>query len=171
MLEIEKSKGERGYSLIITTEDGSFKISFEGNLDLYWTNLYKGSLLDQPESKSFTITKENYYLYLLFERLYEDVKKCNIYKADKYDILFYEDASVVRIVKKEDVFVVTIEKSKEENMYQTYSVRFRNSGSRYCPYNVVFMKMHNELIDYNPEYHQIHFEEIIYKNSLVKKKP
>ena len=50
------------------------------------------------------------------------------------------------------------------------TVRFRNSGSRYSPFNVLFMKMYHELQDIDPEYHQIHIEEIEYlKKKRVKK--
>lgn len=47
------------------------------------------------------------------------------------------------------------------------SIRFRNSGSYYLPYNVVFMRMYNELQSFDPELdyecHQIHFEELPYQ--------
>ena len=47
------------------------------------------------------------------------------------------------------------------------SVRFRNSGSRYNPFNCLFMKMYHELQEIDSEYHQMHFEEMEY---LKKKK-
>jgi hypothetical protein len=215
MLKIEKKKREQGYCFIISTNDGKFEISFEGNLDLYWSNIYSGNLLEAPNSKSFTITKENYYLYSLFDELYENIKNCNVFTLNEIDISFcedyeeieakrlkeeslnndlkesekynpdrlfcdgiiewhcddfsYEESSIVKIKKEEDTYIVIFEKSKEVNMYLTYSVRFRNSGSRYAPFNSVFMRMYNKLIDYDPEYHQTHIEEYLYQKKLTKK--
>lgn len=48
------------------------------------------------------------------------------------------------------------------------SVRIRNSGSRYNPFNCAFMKMYQELQKIDPNYHQIHFEEIEYLRKLKK---
>ena len=50
------------------------------------------------------------------------------------------------------------------------SIRFRNSGSLYDPFNMIFMRMFNKLQNYDPEYHQIHFEEINYAKKLSLKK-
>jgi hypothetical protein len=48
----------------------------------------------------------------------------------------------------------------------TISIRFRNSGSFYLPFNIVFMRMYNKLQEYDPEldeeYHQIHIEEYLH---------
>lgn len=49
------------------------------------------------------------------------------------------------------------------------AVRFRNSGSRYSPFNSVFMRMYNKMQDIDPTCHQIHFEEIEYAKRLSKK--
>lgn len=216
MLEITKQKDEHGYCFIISTNEGKFAISFAGNLDLYWSNIYCHNLLEEPNSKFFTITKENYFLYSLFEELYENIKNCNIFTFTEADALFcendkeirdrkleieslnnnlrkreeynpnrlfkdgiiewhcddfaYEDASILKIKKEEDNFEVIFEKSREENMSLTYSVRFRNSGSRYSLFNIAFMRMYNKLIDYDPEYHQVHIEECLYQKKLEKKR-
>ena len=47
-------------------------------------------------------------------------------------------------------------------------VRFRNSGSKYDPFNCAFMKMFIKLQKIDPEYHQVHFEEIEYKEKVYK---
>lgn len=220
MLEIKKEKIEWAhagyYQFVITTDEGSFAICFAGNLDLYWRYLYQKRIMEEPESKSFTITKENYYVYSLFERLYYDVKKCNIFELDDIEIsccedeeeieskrqefkrwnnncrrqekhnphrLFqnnaiewhcddyaYDDASVLKIKKRNETFIITIEKSKIADPFFTYSVRFRNSGSRHQPFNSSFMKLYKNLIAYNPEYHQVHMEEYSYCKKLKMKK-
>jgi hypothetical protein len=216
MLEITKEKNEHGYIFTILTDDGKFDISFAGNLDLYWGNVYDGNILEEPNSKQFMITKGNYYLYSLFEELYENIKNCNVFTLDETSIFFcetveelenkrreikdlnddlkksekynpnrlfrdgviewhcedfpYEESSVVKIKKEKEKFIVIFEKSKNTDIYLTYHVRFRNSGSRYEPFNIVFMKMYHKLINYDPEYHQIHIEEYLYQKRMNHKK-
>ncbi len=48
------------------------------------------------------------------------------------------------------------------------SVRLRNSGSRYEPFNLCFMDLYNKLCNLNPEYHQIHIEEWLIDEELKK---
>jgi|GEM_PF-5322597 len=114
MLVIEKSLTEWAkdsyYSFIITTDEGKFEIVFAGNLDLYWSYMYQGSLLDAPESKSFTITKENYYLFSLIDQLYEDIKNCNLFEVDEYDI--------ARCKNIEEIENQYIEKVKLNNQFR-----------------------------------------------------
>lgn len=66
----------------IVFEDNSKRLNifFCGNLDLYW------SIYDLNNEKcvcEFLITKENYSIYELFLKLYNDVKLCNVRK--EYD--------------------------------------------------------------------------------------
>ncbi len=67
MVEINKTKDADGYDRFkITTENGSFDIMFGGNLDLYWSYWPEEDFEDWPLSKTFTITKENYFLYAVY---------------------------------------------------------------------------------------------------------
>ena len=84
-------------------------------------------------------------------------------------------ASSFTIKKLKDKYIVVMKKSLEEpyngNYFKTYSVRIRNSGSRYNPYNIAFMGMYQRLKEYNFNYHQIHIEEYLYskKRRVLKK--
>jgi len=83
MIEIEKTINGRGYDFFtINTDDGIFSISFQGNLDLYFNYECK-NLLKETSEKTFILTKENYYLYSLFSKLYEDIKNCNVYDENE----------------------------------------------------------------------------------------
>ena len=187
MIKVEKSKNMNDYDTFhITTKEGTFAITFEGNLDLYWLYVHKGNILNTPNEKEFTITKENYFIYQLFDNLYKEIisNKC---PYDKYnperlvnkniidwhsDDFSYENASRVIISKERDVYKLTFTKSKEDVFYITYSVRFRNSGSRHSPHNQSFMKMYNSLINYNfnNDYHQIHMEEYLHEQKKLSLK-
>lgn len=207
MVEINKTKDADGYDRFkITTENGSFDIMFGGNLDLYWSYWPEEDFEDWPLSKTFTITKENYFLYQKIDELYKNIKEHRPYpKTDKDDYTFLfeelnsrnsneskkvdyayeklfqndiikwysddmplENASSLEIKKQEDTYSITFFRGTEEYDFPTYSVRFRNSGSRYHPYNFTFMNMYNGLSEYDPNYHQIHIEEYLYNKKLQK---
>lgn len=199
MLEIKRNINSHGYDVFdIMTDNGTFEISYENNLDLYWRYIYTDSIDKVENTKIFKITKENYYLYCLFLELYQAIKEKKPYKTfpnyideelrnkklkyyGRYElyknrtITWYSDdfaefanASNFGITKENDYFLVTFVKSKIEDfngfLFPTYSVRIRNSGSRFDPFNNTFMGMYQRLKDYNPEYHQIHIEEYLYKS-------
>lgn len=86
----------------------------------------------------------------------------------------YENASSVSIAPGDEEYLITFEKSKltyDDGLMMSYAVRFRNSGSRYHPFNFAFMKMYADFKNYEPEFHQFQFEEMMYKpktRSLIK---
>lgn len=236
-MEIIRKKFEREscYNFYLINESKTLSIIFGGNLDLYWTldirntktNDELKKTMYEEYSEIFTITKENYFIYSLFDELYEDIKNARIYeeeiiinKDDEYSIdendiplrimtkeeiekrnneykeryfyklLYdgekiewhsdeepYEIANRVVIRKQDDNFVLefirpelTKDKSFIFNMPGRISIRFRNSGSTYDPFNIIFMKMFHKLQKYNPDYHQIHIEEINYIKKRTLKK-
>ena len=193
MQEIERYKNTFDYdTFVITTDEGSFEILFAPNGDLYWRYVNTCNMLESPNEQKLLITKENYFLYELFYKLYESIKNNmvyydydqndyfltetnNLYKDGKIvwysDELHEEIASKLTIEKEDEIFKVIFEKSKEwyDGIPITYSIRFRNSGSRYRPFNISFMSMYNNLKKYNPENHQIHIEEYLYKQKKLKK--
>ena len=64
--------------------------------------------------------------------------------------------------------------ARDFNSLGYISVRFRNSGSRYVPFNIAFMDMYNdmkEVDDVTDKGHQLHIEEYLYETKkLVKVK-
>lgn len=188
MLKLIKNNQDNNCYYYIKNDQGIFKIEFGGNLDLYWSYIYEGSILKSPIFHTFTITKENYFFYNLLDELYNNIKndnpfgdENNIYKYDKLnqnklfedetikwhsDDCIYEESSILEIKKEKDDYKITFYKSKEN--FMSYSVRISNSGSRYGYFNIPFMNMYTKLCEYNPDYHQIHMEEYLY-NEKVKK--
>jgi len=197
MIDIDIYKNSNDYDVIyVKTDDGDFSIAFAGNLDLYWTYHPNKPFLEVPNENTITITKENYYLYICFKDLFESIKndtpngnsllecdKSN--KVPKYnsskkigllkediicwhsDDFVYDEASSVSIRKIDDEFKVTFKKSSNKEYFQTFSVRFRNSGSRYDPFNIAFMNMYNKLREYD---YQVCLDEILYQQDKVLKK-
>lgn len=215
MLELEKQIDENGYyTFTFITLEGKFQISFQNNLDLYWRYLHKNIILEEPNTKEFFITKENYQIYSLFEELYNAIKDSNpysgytfftprsfyfhdyeeekdkqetfvpnnphpnnLYKDDiitwcSDDYASMEKSSNFSIEPIEDGFKITFKKSEPQYdcgmPFETYTVRIRNSGSRYNPYNIAFMKMYQDLKEYEPT-NQIHIEEYLYEQKKLAK--
>lgn len=195
MLDMQKFKNGHNYDcFLIQTDEGEMVISFEGNFDLYWRYIHCGSILDAPDVVTLTITKENYQIYEKFDLLYQNVLtkkdrenleyhssltdpnnpyslikgKSIVWHSDEFE---YDKASKVSITPGEDVYYITFEKSKDKSFFITFAIRFRNSGSRYNPYNIEFMHMYNNLKTYDPDNLQIHMEEYLFhvkKRSLTK---
>lgn len=84
----------------------------------------------------------------------------------------YDISDVLRITEQDEQIILEFfrpELTGEKFSIRrpgTISIRFRNSGSFYLPFNIVFMRMYNKLQEYDPEldeeYHQIHIEEYIH---------
>ena len=204
MLIWTKRKTDFGYTIEIFNDDKILTITFGGNLDLYW--YLKGK--EEKEVDTFEITKENYFLYSLFDILYNNIVKCNIFKVydeelsfvssvkelqmiynrkkelniifSKYEeykrlyngecICWYsdedsiEDANYVKIIKKEDKYILEFYSNKKSStLWLSNTIRFRNSGSRYMPFNMIFMNMYNSLCTSKYDENQIHIEEYLYK--------
>ena len=77
MLTWTKRKTDFGYTIEIFNDNKILTITFGGNLDLYW--YLKGK--EEKEVDTFEITKENYFLYSLFDTLYNDIVNCNVFKV------------------------------------------------------------------------------------------
>lgn len=121
--------------------------------------------------KDEIIEKENIYKELNKELkdsyAYKNLVRNNVISW-RHDDQIYEEANILNIHKEEEKFRLEfILQSKEWSTF--IDVRFRNSGSRYNPFNTIFMQLYNKLQEYNPEYHQIHIEEYLYQKKLTKK--
>ena len=92
-MEITKEKGiVSGYDFYLTQDNKTLRISFEGNLDLYWSLHFNSNNKDKNQSfeernkekrETFIITKENYYIYSLFEKLIDDIKEARVFIPNK----------------------------------------------------------------------------------------
>lgn len=161
----------------IQTENGNFYISFEKNLNLYFSYL-GNNIENQNDSYSFIIDKENRFLYEQIDRLHDAIMSQRPYKNSESlnkdyghshinlkkpllregaiewhsDDSSYDVSSVLSIKKEEDDFLITFKKSQDDEFNRNaYRVCIKNGGSRYDPYNVSFMVMYNNLRSHNFE--------------------
>ena len=204
MLKYNKIKTDFGYTINIYDSNKILTITFGGNLDLYW---YLSSK-EKKEVDTFEITKENYFLYSLFDILYNDIVNCNSFKVYDEELSFVnsikelqkiynrkkelniifseyeeykrlyngeyicwysdddsiEDANYVKIIKDDDKYILEFFSNfKSNTLWLSNTIRFRNSGSRYMPFNMIFMEMYNSLCTSDYDENQIHIEEYLYK--------
>lgn len=91
------------------------------------------------------------------------------WKSDEY---FEEITPFVKIKKLENSYLLEFGKPLISDEYKNeadlmlmdprrITIRFRNSGSRYDPFNILFMKLYQGLCALDYEYHQIHIEEYL----------
>lgn len=192
ILEVKKEKNyidDRIYDIIIVQDENVLNISFGGDGDLYFlAELSNFEELNQIIN--FEITKENYELYTLFDKLYNTIINCNIYKINELDLelkdteekqltydkwnqelrkyqpynliqngviswrhddQIFEEANTLNIYKEEDKYRLEFILKNEELYSPCIDIRFRNSGSRYQPFNIPFMELYKSLQSYNIE--------------------
>lgn len=141
MLKVEKIKYEKGYVFKIITNEGVFSIYFGGNLDLYFNYECKGSILDAPDIKEFTLTKENYFLYMLFHNLYEDIKNCKVYDETQENELF-DDFNI----KNFNENIKMKEQSNSKRLFQKDRVEFHSDDYTYEETSILFIEEKEEKI-------------------------
>lgn len=99
-----------------------------------------------------------------------------IWKSDEY---FDEIAPFIKIKKQENSFILEFGKPIILDEYKNdadlmlmdpkrITVRFRNSGSRYEPFNIIFMKLYQRLCKLEYDHHQIHIEEYLIQERINK---
>ena len=150
-------------------------------------------LFTSDEHLEFKISKEDGFLYEAFMHLYEkiinyipleemDSKREREYQKlkDSYRpfplvhdkvISWHSDeedvdtSSILNISKTEDnqIKLEFIKNKPEDDLYLTYAIRFRNSGSTYDPFNFRFMELYNSLCNYYENYHPNHKEKQLQK--------
>ena len=162
MIDLIKNTNSFGYNTYILKDNNkSLIIDYNNVEDLFF--YFDHSKDDINDNITITITKENYYIYNLFLKLYTSIKNRtpyinskifnnednskyqklskHIYNQPFHDniIDWYSDdtptefASRLIIEKKKDIFLITITKNTEKFNLFPYIVRIRNNGSRYNP--------------------------------------
>ena len=150
-------------------------------------------LFTSDEHLEFKISKEDGFLYEAFMHLYEkiinyipleemDSKREREYQKlkDSYRpfplvhdkvISWHSDeedvdtSSILNISKTEDnqIKLEFIKNKPEDDLYLTYAIRFRNSGSTYDPFNFRFIELYNSLCNYYENYQSNHKEKQLQK--------
>lgn len=129
-MKIIKQNDDFGPKISLKEEDKQVVLMFGGNGDLYW--VFNSS--NVTEDNEFTITKENYELYQLFDRLFYDIENVNIFAEEK-NLDNIEDISEYLKLKQE-------EKEYEKKKYK----QFNNSN-----YNELYNEEEKQITWYSDE--------------------
>ena len=141
------------------------------NVEIYTINDFDLQYYDDEE--------ELQQKYARYKEWNEELKNSSIYKrlfnnnsitwiSDDSISFNYETADTLKIIKEDNQF--KLEFTYYENKFShVRSIRIRNSGSRYQPFNFLMMNFFNKLQEYDPNNHQMHIEEYLYLKNNSKK--
>ena len=116
-MEIKCYTDDRGSKDYIFKSNGKqLKIMFGGTLDLFIQLVSPNLNEDELGYDTFNITKDNYQIYSLFDKLYNDIKECNIYDIDELELSMCEtDEEIQQLYeskKESNEFIKSTEKYK-----------------------------------------------------------
>ncbi len=83
-MQVRKRKDELGYNEMEFENNGVvFRIFYGGNGDLYWKIIDKNET--EKDKVYFSITKENYEIFQMFEELYTRIENCDVYRVNSFE--------------------------------------------------------------------------------------
>lgn len=134
-------------------------------------------LRKRKQERKWEIEKYIRFNASCYNDLYDRDSKVICWHSDETNYLV---SNVVKIKKLKDMFLIRFYTQKQLDGYDreydcsfSTSIRFRNSGSRYDPFNLVFMQMFQKLQDVDDvldKNHQLHIEEYVYEKPKILKK-
>ena len=127
--------------------------------------------MEDLDKDMYWLNNRSYY-----NELYNDNTNTITWYSDETS---YKVANILKITKDDESFKIRFYTQqyidgydKDFHSLHHIPIRFRNSGSRYEPFNVAFMNMYNNMKnvdDVNDYGHQIHIEEYLYNSNIAKK--
>lgn len=133
--------------------------------------IYYGDMYEEIEEKEKLYRKHNFANY---NSLYNGKDKTITWYSDE---THHSVANYLKIIKQKDSFKIVFNYQPYIDGYdrdfhtrKSIAVRFRNSGSRYEPFNIVFMRMYlniQKVDDVNETGHQMDIEEYVYQKKLI----
>lgn len=131
------------------------------NCDIYRLDEYELEFFDEQEAEEKRAMNQEWNEELKQSSVYKNLVKDGVISW-RHDDQIYEQANILNIHKEDEKYRLEfVEQTQEWSPF--LDVRFRNSGSRYSPFNMAFMDFYRELQKYDTEYHQIHMEEWLYQ--------
>ena len=170
-IDIDNIK-DNDYVYLINFNEGSFPIKYKdedylSDKEKSKLNISTSSELNENETINITnyIKKAN-HLTVTYSKynLKGEIFVSSIYNEELFDeenktITWYSDetahkvANYLKIKKETDCFIINFNIQENIDGYDSdfnsslydISIRFRNSGSRYDPFNIIFMRMYERL--------------------------
>lgn len=159
-MKVVKKESDFGVNIFLQDGNKHLSITFGGTGDLYWS-IHSN---DVNKDNDFTITKENYNVYVLFEQLFNDIENINIlyeevteekkkkyklYNYANYNELYNENENTITWYSDETAHdVANILKIKKEN--DSFRVQFY---------------IQPPIEGYDEDFHSLHYIPIRFRNS------
>lgn len=128
---VEKNKNSSGcYDVSLIDGDKVLNLAFGGNLDLYW-QLYELNSDTDCKKIDFVITKENFFIWNLFDKLYNDV-------ANYWDNV--RDNSLVSQSEEHKSYVDALRRQDECNpqrLFKNGVIEWHHDGNPYDESNIL----------------------------------
>lgn len=130
MLNIYKEKTQWGYKFTFDNGEEEFNIIYAGNLDLYWC-INRKNFIPVPDDlpfRDFLITKENHYIYSLFEKIYFNIENCNIFSITDYEYSLCENIEEKRKLENKLSMAASSYQKKEyyKNLFHDYIIEWHS---------------------------------------------
>ena len=126
-MKVIKRKNEFGLIISFLESEKQFDISFGGNLDLYWTIHSK----KESDHHDFTITKENYKVYRLFEELFDDIKNIKIFDEEHIPFYYTHTYPLCQVRKKPGCKIAEVDRLKSIINNNSRNFSFYRLAGRY----------------------------------------
>ena len=169
------------HRFIITKENYEVYKLFEELFD----DIENIKIFDDEDFSFYAQTEEEIAYEKNMYRLYNHSNYNELFDKENNTITWYSDetnhevANILKIKKEEETFRIEFYIQSYKNGYdrdfdtsRSISVRFRNSGSRYNPFNTLFMKMYFNMSKLDENNHQMNIYEYLHdkEEELVRKK-
>lgn len=120
------------------------------------------SFYDEEEYKDLMFERESLNDMFRNKEAYNDI-------FDGYQVRWYSDdesCNLFTMTPGEDKYVLEFISGYKISYLDEFSVRFRNSGSRYDPFNFLFMNLFNKIISGDYDFDQMHINEYVRKRVM-----
>ena len=172
---IRSKIGNNNHNFIITKENYDVEELFDDidNVKIFDEHDYFGN-----RKKEIEYEKNKYILFnhSNYNELFDKENNIITWYSDETN---HKVANILKIKKEKELFKLEFYIQPYVNGYDRdfnslnyISIRFRNSGSSYNPFNIIFMRMYQkmkQIDDVNDYGHQIHIEEYLYYLNNIKK--
>jgi len=148
------------YDYEIIEEDKRLLISFSNKKNLYFTFLTKGD-------NSISIDKSNTVLYNLFDKLYNDIKECNIFEVSDIEKALCNNEIDLEKIKAKKRRSNEVLKYKQKELFIDNQIRWISDASKPDKYNCVTIEKDDDkyILDFKMDDKENSFDSVCISNA------
>ena len=134
------------------------------NCNIFKYSIDDFSFYDKESIDDIFIESESLNDMFRNRKVYNDI-------FDGWQVRWYSDdesCNLLTITPGEDKYILEFITGIKVFYLDEFSIRFRNSGSRYDPFNFLFMNLYNKIISGNYDFNQVHINEYVRRRVMEK---